>query len=72
MQNPINKNQNNTATLLAEKLYSFNQLCELLSISRQTAYNWIELKILSPRKIRGRVYFMGSDLLKILQETEAK
>jgi len=70
MKNTDNKTIQNSTTLLTEKLYSFTQLCALFSITRQTAYNWIELKILSPRKIRGRVYFLGSDLIKILNETK--
>ncbi len=61
---------NQAVILLAEKLYSFSQLCELLQISRQTVYNWIEQKILTPRKIRGRVYFLGSDLIKILHQDD--
>jgi|JI7StandDraft_1071085.scaffolds.fasta_scaffold288367_2 predicted DNA-binding transcriptional regulator AlpA len=69
MDNRHQKNSQNELSLENGKLYSFSQLCELLQISRQTVYNWIEEEILKPKKIRGRVYFLGEDIIQLLNDS---
>ena len=49
-----------------DKFLSIKDVCELLSVSDGTLYNWNRDKILMKNKIGGRVYYNKSDVLAIL------
>jgi excisionase family DNA binding protein len=61
--------------LTTKPLLSLKEICELFQISKPTVYDWIEHGMLKPYKVRGRVFFLLSDIQSLIQssgETKAK
>lgn len=56
-----------TPGLTQKPLYKMSELCSLFRVSRPTVYEWIKAGKLRPVKIRSRVYFLGADILRLLQ-----
>lgn len=53
---------------LREKLvYKIQEICSLLKITKPTIYGWIKHGKLKRVKIRSRVYFLGSDIKRLIQ-----
>jgi predicted site-specific integrase-resolvase len=48
---------------ITNRIFSVNQLCEELSVSRQTLHNWEKSGLIKSRTIGGRRFFLGSDIL---------
>jgi len=45
---------------------TFEEAAEMLSVTRQTIYNYIEKKLLMPHKaFNGRVYFLKEEIAKL-------
>jgi excisionase family DNA binding protein len=55
-----------TPGLTQKPLYKIGEVCKLFDISRPTIYDWIKHGKLKPHKIRSRVYFLYSDIQKLL------
>lgn len=55
-------NQNNPTIPVEIKLYTIEELCSLLKVTRQTVHNWRKEGKLSYRKIGKRIYFSEDDL----------
>ncbi|MCG9879525.1 MAG: helix-turn-helix domain-containing protein [Bacteroidia bacterium] len=49
------------------RIFSFNSICNELSISRQTAYNWIKHGHLKPHRLGGKVFFLEAEILESIQ-----
>lgn len=51
-----------TSGLSYMPLYKMKEVCELLSVTRPTIYDWVKHGKLKPYKIRSRVYFLWDDV----------
>ncbi|SIO53975.1 helix-turn-helix domain-containing protein [Chitinophaga niabensis] len=49
-------------------LYSIAEVCKLFDITRPTMYEWIKDHKLTPKKVRGRVYFLGIDIRCLIEK----
>mgnify|MGYP003580303804 CR=1 FL=1 len=56
--------------LTAHPLLSLKDVCSLFHISKPTLYDWIKHQKLKPYKIRGKVYFLQSDIRQLFDGTE--
>ena len=55
-----------TPGLTQKPLYKIAEMCKIFNVSRTTVYEWVKYGKLRPVKIRSRVYFLGSDIQKLL------
>lgn len=55
-----------TRNNLKDKIISIGELCETLSVSRQTIYNWQKAGFLKAHQLGGRKYFLVDELLNFL------
>ena len=62
----ITNPQNGLAT---KPLLSLKEVCELFQITKPTVYDWIEHGMLKPYKVRGRVFFLLSDIQSLIQSS---
>ncbi len=53
--------------LLSNPLLSMKEVCALFKISKPTVYDWIAHGKLKPYKIRGKVYFLQSDIQTLFE-----
>ncbi len=53
-------------------LYKSAEVCQMLQISRQTLHAWVKQKILRPYKIKSRVFFLWSDLEKLIDPNKER
>ncbi len=51
-------------------LYKISEICLLFAISRPTVYEWIRDGRLRPVKIRSRVYFLGKEVMGLMDQKE--
>lgn len=50
-------------------LYSMRELQQLFgNVSRTTIYSWIEARMLQPRKLKGKIFFLWEEIEKLLKE----
>jgi excisionase family DNA binding protein len=53
---------------LTEKpLYKINEICALFNISRTTVHEWVKDGRLRKIKIKSRVFFLNTDIRKIIE-----
>lgn len=53
--------------LTNKPLYDMDEIRQLFSgVSRSTIYDWIAEGLLKPKKMKGKVYFLWSDIEKML------
>lgn len=70
MQNISEPNtQNAMMQLMGTQIYSIQDLCDKLQVSRQTLFNWGKAGLLKPRKIGRRTYYLGADVLNALEHS---
>jgi excisionase family DNA binding protein len=50
-------------------LYKIVEICELFNITRTTVHEWVKEGRLRKIKVSSRVYFLGTDIQKILSST---
>lgn len=55
--------------LTTKPLLSLKEVCELFQITKPTVYDWIEHEKLKPYKVRGRVFFLLSDIQMLIQSS---
>lgn len=55
-----------------DELLSVPQTMELFKCSRATLNNWRSKKVLIPKVVEGRIYYLKSDCLRALQGSEAQ
>jgi predicted DNA-binding transcriptional regulator AlpA len=53
--------------LVAHPLLSLKDVCALFKISKPTLYEWINHSKLKPYKIRGKVYFLQTDIQSLFE-----
>jgi len=52
-------------------LYDMKELRQLFSdVSRTTIYNWVKCGKLKPKKMKGKIYFLWSDIEVLLKAME--
>ncbi len=51
-------------------LFKAGEVCQMLQISRQTLHAWNKEGILKPYKIKSRVFYLYSDLEKLIASKE--
>lgn len=56
-----------TSGIGRKSLYKISDICKLFEVSRPTIYEWIKLGKLKPFKIRSRVFFLQSDVVKLME-----
>ena len=56
--------------MVQKPIYKAREVCTMLQISRQTLHAWVREGILKPYKIKSRVFFLWSDLEKLLTPKE--
>jgi excisionase family DNA binding protein len=53
---------------LSEKpLYRIAEICKLFNVSRTTIHEWVKIGKLRKIKVNSRVYFLGTDIKKIIE-----
>jgi hypothetical protein len=57
-----------TPGLVQKPLYKAAEVCSMLQISRQTLHLWVKEGILKAYKIKSRVFFLWTDIEKLLQK----
>jgi hypothetical protein len=58
------------ASPIAAKIFSIKNLCNELQISRQTIYNWEKLGYITAKRIGGRKFFLGQDIINTLNKSK--
>ena len=66
-ENMIGNNILETKGLLEKPLYKIQEVCSIFKITKPTIYGWIKHGDLRPVKIRSRVYFLGKEVMKLIQ-----
>lgn len=56
-----------TPGLTKKPMFKITEMRKIFHVSRTTVYEWVKCGKLRPVKIRSRVYFLGSDIQKLLQ-----
>lgn len=56
-----------TSGLNEKPLYRITEICQLFNVSRTTVHEWVKLGKLRKIKVNSRVYFLGTDIQKIIQ-----
>jgi excisionase family DNA binding protein len=59
----------NTTGMSEKPLYKIVEICELFNITRTTVHEWVKSGRLRKIKVSSRVYFLGTDIQKILSST---
>lgn len=49
-------------------VYKAAEVCKMFGITRQTLHLWNKERILIPHKIKSRVYYLWTDLEKLIKE----
>jgi len=57
--------------LTTHPLLSLKEVCALFKISKPTLYDWIAHDKLKPYKVRGKVYFLQSDIQQLFSDIAA-
>lgn len=55
-----------TPGFVQKPLYKAFEVCEMLNVSRQTLHAWAKEGLLRPYKIKSRVFYLWSDIEKLL------
>ncbi len=55
--------------LVTHPLLSLKDVCALFRISKPTLYDWIGHEKLKPYKVRGKVYFLQSDIWQLFDKS---
>ncbi len=55
-----------TPGLVQKPLYKTHEVCAMLQISRQTLHQWTKEGILKAYKIKSRVFFLWTDIEKLI------
>lgn len=66
-EQPTNENIMETPGLTEKPLYKIQEICSLFKVTKPTIYDWIKHGKLKRVKIRSRVYFLGSDIKRLMQ-----
>ena len=66
LKNSLIEHQEPTKTGI--KLVTINKLIKIFETTRPTIYSWIDLGLLKPIKIGGRVYFNEDDLQELINQ----
>lgn len=53
-------------------LYTISKLVSLFDTTRPTIYSWIEMGLLKPIKLGGRVYFNKIDIEELIQQKSSE
>ncbi len=53
--------------LVSKPLFKAHEVCEMMQISRQTLHAWVKEGLLKSYKIKSRVFFLSSDIEKLMQ-----
>ena len=51
---------------IQKPLFKAHEVCKMFDISRQTLHDWSKEGLLKPYKIKSRVFFLWTDLEKLL------
>jgi predicted DNA-binding transcriptional regulator AlpA len=51
-------------------LFKAHEVCAMLQISRQTLHTWVKEGILKAYKIKSRVFFLWTDIEKLIQKEQ--
>lgn len=62
--------QHKVSGLTYKPLYKMDEVCEIFDITPPTIYDWIKKGKLKRKKIRSRVFFLWTDILKLIEEGE--
>lgn len=62
----LNKLIEQIETLKQKEYFSLNEVVELLNLSDTTIYRYIEQGYISRKKVFGRVWFKGTDLISLI------
>jgi predicted DNA-binding transcriptional regulator AlpA len=57
-----------TPGLTQKPLFKAHEVCAMLQISRQTLHTWVKEGILKAYKIKSRVFFLWTDIEKLIHE----
>ncbi len=57
-----------TPGLTEKPLYKIDEVCQLFDVSRTTIHFWVKYGKLRKVKVRSRVYFLGSEIQKLLKD----
>ena len=57
-----------TPGLVQKPLYKAHEVCTMLQISRQTLHMWVKEGLLKAYKIKSRVFFLWTDIEKLIQK----
>lgn len=52
--------------MLQKPLYKATEVCKMLQVSRQTLHTWAKEGLLKPYKIKSRVFYLWSDIEKLI------
>ena len=64
----LTRNDMHTVPGLTQKpIYKADEVCAMLQISRQTLHCWVKEGILKAYKIKSRVFFLWTDIEKIIE-----
>lgn len=66
-EQPVYSNITEVAGLIEKPLYKIQEICSLFKVTKPTIYDWIKHGKLKRVKIRSRVYFLGSDVKRLMQ-----
>lgn len=55
--------------LTSKPLLSIKEVCDFFQITKPTVYDWIDHEKLKPYKVRGRVYFLMSDINNLINNS---
>lgn len=53
-------------TINFDAFYRVDEVCKLLDISKRTLQTWRDEKIISFIQVKGKIYFLGSDIYTFL------
>jgi predicted DNA-binding transcriptional regulator AlpA len=65
-RNDLNELLQQVDTLKQKEYFSLNEVRELLNLSDTTIYRYLELGYLNKKKVFGRVWFKGSELIQLI------
>jgi excisionase family DNA binding protein len=59
-----------TPGLTEKPLYKIDEICQLFKVSRTTVHDWMKCGKLRKVKVRSRVFFLGSEIQRLLKGGE--
>jgi len=72
LQKHANSNASDFTTpgLIQKPLYKASELCKLLKVSRMTLHTWTKEGLLKPYKIKSRLFYLWSDVEKLIADKD--